>query len=214
MEPWPLPTALWHSLSPCGHCPPSFHPGELLLRVILSLASTQPGTRHARSCLRSEQPASQNAFCRVLCPQDPKNLRVRIEVSLRWVYSLLRILFASPVNCRPRQRDDGPGLASPHLPPASDNGTFGVTAWIRLTDFCNPHFSVFKDEHPPPRAASGLILRLRPEPQSPENLSLVSRRVGPLRAGPSVLSSHYLTAAFSSAAGRQGPYPLTPRRLP
>jgi hypothetical protein len=100
--------------------------------------------KHAHSCLRSGQPASQNAFCRIECPQDPKSLRVRIEVSLRWVYSLLRILFTSPENVRARQRHDRSGLASPHLPPASINGTFGVTAWIRLTDFLQPTLFSFQ----------------------------------------------------------------------
>jgi hypothetical protein len=113
-----------------------------------SHTSTRPGTRHARSCLRSEQPASQNAFCRIVCPQDPKNLRVRIEVSLRWVYSLLRILFASPKEPPPASTCNCSGLASPHLPPASINGTIGVTAWIRLTDFLQPTLFCFQRRAP------------------------------------------------------------------
>jgi hypothetical protein len=131
-----------------GHCLPRFRPGKLLLRALYVAHIHSARDKHARSCLRSGQPASQNAFCRIECPQDPKNLRVRIEVSLRWVYSLLRILFTSPENFRARQRRDRSGLASPHLPPASINGTFGVTAWIRLTDFLQPTLFCFQRQAP------------------------------------------------------------------
>jgi hypothetical protein len=93
-----MPTAVWHSLSLCRHCPSSLYPDGLLSRTSTRpyvSEPSRPGTWHARSCLRSEQPASQNAFRRIVCPNIPKNIRVKIEVSLRWVYSLLRALFVS-----------------------------------------------------------------------------------------------------------------------
>jgi hypothetical protein len=56
---------------------------------------TRPETWHAHPCLRGEQPASQNTFRRLLYLWTPKNPQVKIEVSLRGVYSLLHALFAS-----------------------------------------------------------------------------------------------------------------------
>lgn len=38
-------------------------------------------------------------------------------------------------------------LASPHSSQASNKGTLGAMARVRLTDFCSPLFSLFKDEH-------------------------------------------------------------------
>jgi hypothetical protein len=43
---------------------------------------------------------------------------------------------------------DDPRLTSPHLPPASTSGTFGVTARARLIGFCNPHFFSFQRRAP------------------------------------------------------------------
>lgn len=64
-------------------------------KVTLRGEPASPGTWHARSCLRNEQPASQDAFRRVSSPRGPKTTRVKLEVSLRGVYSNSRALFAS-----------------------------------------------------------------------------------------------------------------------
>jgi hypothetical protein len=78
-----LPTTIWHSLSPCRHRPPSTNPDGPLSTTHPEghtvRKSAAPETWHARSCLRNEQPASQNACCRVKCPCSPKFPRMRIE---------------------------------------------------------------------------------------------------------------------------------------
>lgn len=59
------------------------------------LDSLGQGQWHARPCLRGGQPSSRNAFYRIVCPRAPKNPKMKLEVSLRWVYSRFHSLFAS-----------------------------------------------------------------------------------------------------------------------
>jgi hypothetical protein len=113
-----------------------------------------PGTWHTHSVLRSKQPASRNAFCRILSPSDSEEpmgeSRGFPALGLLETPHLIRLTSAAVrVNTTTT-----PAMASPHLPRASPEGALGVTAQARLTDVCNPHFFYFQRRVPASRTTT------------------------------------------------------------
>lgn len=156
-----MPTAVWRSLSLCKHCPPGSYPDGLLLS-----ASSRPRNKYtysARDMARSPLFRGRTAGVPERLPpcfvpvdsEEPtgENRGFPARGLLSPPCPIRLTSAAARVN-----EDDDTRLASPLLPPASINGTFGATARACLTGFCNPHFSVVNDEYPSPRAATGFVI--------------------------------------------------------